>query len=50
MADVTDSESAGNPHSNADVTDVTDRNGQHGGEDLDEPLVAALQARLGGDS
>jgi hypothetical protein len=47
-ADVTDGESAANPHSNADVTDVTDRNGQPGAEPVNEPIVAALQAQLGG--
>jgi Protein of unknown function (DUF3631)/Domain of unknown function (DUF3854) len=49
-ADVTDSESAANPHSNADVTDVSDRNAQTGGEHINEPIVAALQAQLGGES
>jgi hypothetical protein len=46
--DVADSKTAGNPHSKADVADVADRNAEPGGEHVNEPIVAALQERLGG--
>jgi len=45
--DVTDGESAQIPHSNADVTDVTAENARTGAKHVDEPIVAALSARLG---
>ena len=48
--DVADEETTANPHSNADVADVSDRNGQTGDSHVDEPIVEALSARLGAKS